>query len=147
MTSLQELKQLGEEIGLSGNDLKEFIKEQQDSEREERYQQREHERLMQERQLEIDAKQVEAAKEKREVEKERRETRQLELMAEKEKRLHEAEIETERQKLNEKQLEVEFARVRLENLKAGLTADGYTGSKKDDNGIKPPVSAIILTSI
>ena len=140
MTSLQELKQLGEEIGLSGNDLKEFIKEQQDSEREERYQQREHERLMQERQLEIDAKQVEAAKEKREVEKERRETRQLELMAEKEKRLHEVEIETERQKLNEKQLEVEFARVRLENLKAGLTADGFAGSK-DDNGIKPPVSA------
>ena len=59
MTSLQELKHLGEEIGLSGNDLKEFIKEQQDSEREERYQQREHERLMQERQLEIDAKQAE----------------------------------------------------------------------------------------
>jgi len=58
---------------------------------------------MQERQLEIDAKQVEAANEKRDVEKERRETRQLELMAEKEKRLHEAAIETERQKLNEKQ--------------------------------------------
>ena len=37
---------------------------------------------------------------------------------------------------------MEFARVRLENLKAGLTADGFTGSKKDDKGIKPPVSAI-----
>jgi len=37
MTSLPELKHLVEEIGLSGNDLKVFIKEQQDNERKERY--------------------------------------------------------------------------------------------------------------
>jgi len=41
-TNVQTLKELGEEMGLKGAELKEFIKEQQDLEREERNKQREH---------------------------------------------------------------------------------------------------------
>ena len=41
--TVQHLKALGEEMGLSGSDLKEFVQGQQDREREERQKQREYE--------------------------------------------------------------------------------------------------------
>jgi len=41
MTTVQILKELGEQMGLKGTDLKYFIKEQQEIEREERNKQRE----------------------------------------------------------------------------------------------------------
>ena len=40
-TSVQTLKDLGEQMGLNGTDLKDFIKEQQELERDERNKQRE----------------------------------------------------------------------------------------------------------
>jgi len=40
-TSVQTLKDLGEQMGLKGTDLKDFIKEQQELERDERNKQRE----------------------------------------------------------------------------------------------------------
>ena len=44
MTSVQELKEIGEAMGLKGSELRDFIKDQQDREREERQKQREHEK-------------------------------------------------------------------------------------------------------
>ena len=40
MTTVQVCKELGEQMGLKGTDLKDFIKEQQEIEREERTKQR-----------------------------------------------------------------------------------------------------------
>jgi len=49
MASVQTLKELGEQMGFKGTELREFIKEQQDLEREERNQQREHDRMQQDK--------------------------------------------------------------------------------------------------
>ena len=50
MTTVQTLKEIGEQMGLKGTDLKDFIREQQTLEREEREKQREHEREQREKQ-------------------------------------------------------------------------------------------------
>ena len=42
MTTIQVLKDMGEQMGLKGNDLRDFMKEQQAFEREESEKQREH---------------------------------------------------------------------------------------------------------
>jgi len=44
MTTVQILKDLGEQMGLKGTELRDLIKEQQDLERKERNLQREHDR-------------------------------------------------------------------------------------------------------
>jgi len=44
MTTVQTLTELGEQTGLKGTELKDFVREQQTLEREEREKQREHER-------------------------------------------------------------------------------------------------------
>ena len=50
MTTVQTLKEIGEQMGLKGTDLKDFIREQQTLEREEREKQRKHEREQQDKQ-------------------------------------------------------------------------------------------------
>jgi len=52
MATVQILKDLGEQMGLKGTELRNFIKEQQDLDREERNQQREHDRTEQDKQRE-----------------------------------------------------------------------------------------------
>jgi len=49
MASVQTLKELGEQMGSKGTEMRDFIKEQQDLEIEERNQQREHDRIQQEK--------------------------------------------------------------------------------------------------
>jgi len=44
MTTVQTLTELGEQTGLKGTELKDFVREQQTLEREEREKQRKHER-------------------------------------------------------------------------------------------------------
>ena len=64
MENLQTIVELGKEIGLTGEDLKEFVKEQQDRAREER-------RLDRERRKEEDEREQERRKEEDEREQER----------------------------------------------------------------------------
>ena len=52
MTTVQTLKDLGEQMGLKGTELKDFIREQQTLEREEREKQRDHEKIQEQRERE-----------------------------------------------------------------------------------------------
>ena len=58
MTTVQDLKALGEELGLAGTELREFIREQQDREHEERKTQREHEKQLREVEKDIEERQL-----------------------------------------------------------------------------------------
>jgi len=49
MATVQILKDLDEQMGLKGTEVRDFIKEQQDLEREETNQQREHDRIQQDK--------------------------------------------------------------------------------------------------
>jgi len=59
MPSVQELKILGEEIGLTGSDLADFIKEQQAAERTERELDRAYQKEERERQFELEKLKIE----------------------------------------------------------------------------------------
>jgi len=62
------LKEIGEQMGLKGTDLKDFIREQQTLEREEREKQREHEREQQEKQRLWQAEQQDKEREQQDKE-------------------------------------------------------------------------------
>jgi len=64
MASVQTLKELAEQTGLKGAELREFIKEQQDLEREERNQQRENDRIQQDKEDKFRLAQMEREREK-----------------------------------------------------------------------------------
>ena len=67
MATVQTLKGLGEQMGLKGTELRDFIQEQQDVEREERNQQREHDRIQQDKLDKFRLAQMEREKEKSNV--------------------------------------------------------------------------------
>jgi len=64
MASIQTLKDLGQQMGLKGTELKVFIKGLQDLDREEKNQQREHETAEQDKQRESEKEQRERESEK-----------------------------------------------------------------------------------
>jgi len=70
MATVQVLKDLGEQMGLKGTELRDFIKEQQDLEREERNQQREYDRVQQDKLDKFRLTQMEREKEKEQRERE-----------------------------------------------------------------------------
>jgi len=69
MVTVQILKDLDEQMGLKGNELRDFIKEQ-DLETEERNQQREHDRIQQDKLDKFRLAQIEREKEKEQRERE-----------------------------------------------------------------------------
>ena len=88
-TSVQTLKDLGEQMGLKGTDLKDFIKEQQELERDERNKQREYEKEKEQREFEkakLEADKVQIAAVEQDKQRE----------FEKEKQIKQLEYETER---------------------------------------------------
>jgi len=76
---VQALKDLGKQRGLKETDLRDFIKEQQELEREERNRQRQHEKIQQDKQREEQDKQRQHEKEMQ-VEKERMEKLRMSQM-------------------------------------------------------------------
>ena len=134
MTTVQELKDLGEAIGLKGTELKEFITEQQALARQDRVKQLEADKEAKQLQLEADrqAREAEAAKEARKLDAEREsrdakrldaenearrrdaetEAKRLQMEADREARQHElAKMELEKQKL-EMEIQMRFDRLR-----------------------------------
>jgi len=65
MATVQTLKDLGEQMGLKGTEFRDFIKEQQDLEREERNQQLEHDKIQQDKDDKFRLAQMERQKRKR----------------------------------------------------------------------------------
>jgi len=112
-TSVQTLKDLGEQMGLKGTDLKDFIKEQQELERDERNKQREYDkekelREFEKAKLEADKVQIAAVEQdkQREFEKEKQ-IKQLEY--ETEQREHEYRMAKEKQDYEERKHQREMA--------------------------------------
>jgi len=133
MTTIQQLKAFGEEIGLTGSDLANFIKDQQTAEREEREKERIHQKLL------AEAQATEAEKERQfqvykasEAEKERQfELEKLKMETNKEAQTYARDVELERIALQVKKEAMEFD---LSKLAAG-------NRQHDDNniGVKPGI--------
>jgi len=70
MATVQTLRDLGEQMGLKGTEFRDFIKEQQDLEREARNQQRKHDRIQQDKLDKFRLAQMERVKEKEQRERE-----------------------------------------------------------------------------
>ena len=88
-TEMEKFVALGKEIGLEGEDLRSFVKEQQDLAREERVRAREAKREQQERQAQLQKETREAEKEAREA---AREQQELQAKLQREAREHELQL-------------------------------------------------------
>ena len=106
MTTIQVLKDMGEQMGLKGNDLRDFMKEQQAFEREEREKQREHEIRMKER---------ESAEKQKQYEYEERLKERDVAMKQKQ---YETEVEVERLKLETRRHALDYQE-RAETSRSG----------------------------
>jgi len=126
MATVQILKDLGEQMGLKGTELRDFIKEQQDLEGEERNQQREHDRIEQD-------KQRESEKEQREREREK-EQHEIECMKfERDKMDFELQMKATEVKSSEISEDEEG-----EDNKEGSVASGHTRQRIGSKGPKMP---------
>jgi len=112
MTSIQTLKDLGEQMGLKGTELRDFIKEHQDVDREdknrlreEQDKQREHDKIQQDKLDKFRQAQME-----RENEKEQRERKEQDKQREHEKEQHETyrDFETEGMKFERDKMDFEL---------------------------------------
>jgi len=124
MTTIQVLKDMGEQMGLKGNDLRDFIKEQQAFERKEREKQREHEIRMKEREsaekqkkyeYEERLKERDAAEKQKQYEYEERLKERDVAMKQKQ---YETEVEVERLKLETRRHTLEYQE-RAETSRSG----------------------------
>ena len=106
MTTVQQLKALGEEIGLTGSDLADFIKEQQAAERKERELDRAYQKEEKERQFELEKLRIE--KEKLRIENEK-----VDKDLEETKIKYQQDVEKERLALQAKKDAMEFDLRRL----------------------------------
>jgi len=129
MATVQELMKLGEQMNLSGTDLKEFIREQQILAREEREKERERERREKKKGSRKRKKEREREREKREKKKgprKRRKERERERKRKKErererrarKRKREREIEREERERIDREKDRQFEMERLKLMEA-----------------------------
>ena len=146
MAIIQILKDLGEQMGLKGTELRDFIKEQQDLDREERNQQREHGKIQQDKDDKFRLAQMER---EREQERAQQEEQDKQWEREREKEQHEIErMKFERDKmdfeLKMKTTEVKKASSEIsedeegENNKEGSVASGHTRQRIGVKGPKMP---------
>src|SRR5688572_9873769 len=113
MTSLAQLKEVGEGMGLTGESLLDFIRQQQAAEREERAREREAKSEKEEKEREERAREREAKNEQQAAE---REERAREREAKNERAEKDRILEAERLRRDQRELEVREAEVRLKEL-------------------------------
>jgi len=137
MTTVQILKDLGEQMGLKGTELRDFIKEQQDLEIEERsQQQREHDRIQHDKLDKFRLAQMERKKEKEQRE---REEQDKQRGSEKEQRKREREKEQheiERMKFERGKMDFELQMKVTEVKKAiSVISDDEEGEDNKDGSV------------
>jgi len=139
MTTVEILKDLGEQMGLKGIELRDFIKVQQDLESEETNQQREHDRIQQDKQRAEQDKQRESEEKLREYQREKDEKdREFEIERmrfERDKMDFELQMKvTEVEKASNVKSEDEEG----EDNKEGSVASGHTRQRIGAKGPKMP---------
>jgi len=121
MATVQILKDLGEQMGLKGTELSDFVKELQDLEREERNQQREHDMIQQDILDKFRLAQMEREKKKEQREREEQDKQRVEQdkqrESEKEQRGREREKKQDDREQHEKDRECEIERMKFERDK------------------------------
>jgi len=140
MATVQTLKDLCEQMGLKGTELRDFTKEQQDLEREERNQQREHDRIQQDKLGKFRLAQTEREKEKeqreREEQKEQRERDKEREQHEKEQHEKGREFEIERMKFERDKMDFELQMKATEVKKANsLMSEDEEGEDNKEGSV------------
>ena len=147
MATVQALKDIGEQMGLKGTDLREFIKEQQDLEREERNKQRAYEMEQQDKQQQQQDKQRAYEEKQKQCEMEQQEKQRTyqkeqeerQILFEKERIANEKEKQEREAKQRELEREFELERMKLDRQKMELELK-LKGELKTETGTEEEVN-------
>ena len=143
MATIQELTAIGKDLGLSGDNLVSFVKDQQALAREERAQQRAFEKEMRQRETDDKEKQRQAEAERERLQADERDRQRAAEIEKEQRQAHEREQQRavdERDKernaeLDKQRLEVELSKekIRLEMHRTTSAAGSNRGSDRDDD--------------